>query len=166
MTNLPISMLLARCTPTLFGNWNGCSSSQGPPVAQGPAADRPWALKVLPKDSQGVSWMGKGGGIGAEGQTLGLEAVAEEKGTDDPSHHAKVQRARSLEEWSPKVLGAWWDAANPGAGESSAKEALSARHLLSARLPGKHPRGPEMDGVGVTGWEWHVSTRRVRQGGG
>lgn len=82
------------------------------------------------------------------------------------AHQAKFQRARSLEGWSPKVPGAWWGAAKPGAGESSGKEALSARHLLSPQSPGKHPRGPEMDGVGVTGWEWHVSTRRVRQGGG
>lgn len=62
MTNLPISMLLARRTPTLIGNWNVCSSSRDPPVAQGPAADRPGALKALPKDSQGVSWMGRCGG--------------------------------------------------------------------------------------------------------
>lgn len=62
--DLPISMSLARCTPTLFGNWNGCSSSRGPPVTQGPAADRSQGLKVLPKDSQGVSWMGGGGDRG------------------------------------------------------------------------------------------------------
>lgn len=40
LTNLPVSMLLARCTPTLFGNWDGCSSSRGPPVTQGLATDR------------------------------------------------------------------------------------------------------------------------------
>lgn len=79
------------------------------------------------------------------------------KGQLTQAQHSKVQRARAPEEWSPKVPRAWWGAASAdvelGAGESAGKEALSAGHPRSARSPGKHPRGHETDGVGVTRWE-------------
>lgn len=98
VTNLPISVSLARCTPTLLqGTWNGCASCRGPSASQEPTVDRPTLHPRHP--AKGSAEWGREGS-GAEGQTLGLEAEAEEEEAADlslPFQGPKGQESRRVE---------------------------------------------------------------------
>ena len=140
---------LARCTPPCLG----------PGVATPPpgALLSPRTLllidlrgqNVLPNNSQGPptrypgdirprGQLGGERGTGAEGQTLGLEAEAEEEGTADPS--PSFQDSCSQEHRGVEPYSALWVVLMPSLGMGRVP---GRKHPCSGRSPGNPPKSHE-----------------------